>query len=142
MTKDPSPQTIKSPEISAADLCEKVNSEILRYGLDKALDRWHVVCDYMQTQDWWPAVARKVEALFDAAFAERARLQQEELQRQRQQQLQPVAPVNINVAQVQSNKAQKTDNTFQAESKCQVFNDESNGNFINGNNNGTRDETH
>ena len=140
MTKDPTPPTIKSPELKAADLCDKVKSDILRYGLEKALERWHVVCDYMQTQDWWPAVARQVEAVFDNAFEERARLQREERQRQ-QEERQQIAPVNINVAQMQANKAQKTDNTFQAESKCQVFNDDANGNFINGNNNGTRDET-
>ena len=39
MTKDPTPPTIKSPELKAADLCDKVKSDILRYGLEKALER-------------------------------------------------------------------------------------------------------
>ena len=30
-----------------------------------------VLCDYFQTEDWWPAVAREVEAVFDSFFEEK-----------------------------------------------------------------------
>ena len=48
--------------------CKKVEREILRYGVNGAMERWRVVCDYMQTEDWWPSVAREVEVVFDAAY--------------------------------------------------------------------------
>lgn len=49
----------------------KVEREILRYGVDRAMERWRVVCDYMQTESWWPPVACAVEEVFDDAYNER-----------------------------------------------------------------------
>ena len=103
--------------------CKKIKREIKRYGVEQALSRWRVMCDYMQTEDWWPAVARKVEDVIDEAFEERERQQQAERERQR------AALVSLSVSQMQSNKEKNTDNHFENGSSSQVFNDEVNGNF-------------
>ncbi|MBR4389023.1 MAG: hypothetical protein IKT00_07580 [Prevotella sp.] len=58
----------KEPQVA---FCEKVKREITRYGVENALTRWRVVCDYLQTECWWPEVARKVELVFDDAFNDR-----------------------------------------------------------------------
>ncbi len=65
-----------------ADFCKKVAREINRYGVDEAMRRWRVVCDYMQTEAWWPMAAEEVETLFDAAYEERNRWKMELANRQ------------------------------------------------------------
>ena len=111
--------------------CRKVKREIKRFGVEKALSRWRVMCDYMQTEDWWPFVARKVEAVIDDAFEERDRREQAEHDRQRQaeQQRQQAALVNVLVSQLQSNRQEITDNNFENGRNSQVFNSDVNGHF-------------
>ena len=104
--------------------CVKVKREIKRYGVEQALLRWRVMCDYMQTEEWWPYVARKVEEVFDDAFDALAFRQDAE----RQRQLQP--QVSLTVSQTQSNKDEKTDNRFENGSSNQVFTGDANGHFI------------
>ena len=65
-----------------ADFCKRVEREIKRYGVEMAMSRWRVVCDYLQTEPWWPTVANRVEALFDDAYDRRNRLQMEAANRQ------------------------------------------------------------
>ncbi len=48
--------------------CKKVKQEIMRYGVIAAMERWRVIGEYMQTEDWWPPVARKVEYVFNKAY--------------------------------------------------------------------------
>lgn len=48
--------------------CKKVKQEIMRYGVIAAMERWRVIGEYMQTEDWWPPVARKVEKVFNNAY--------------------------------------------------------------------------
>lgn len=104
--------------------CLKVKREIKRYGVEKALMRWRVMCDYMQTEEWWPYVARKVEDVFDEAFDALAYRQEAE----RQRQLQP--QVSLSVSQTQAIRDEKTDNHFENGSSNQVFNGDANGHFI------------
>ena len=46
-----------TPLTLEATFCDKAKREILRFGVENALTRWRVICDYMQTEDWWPSVA-------------------------------------------------------------------------------------
>ena len=103
--------------------CDKVKLEIRFYGVEKAMARWRVICDYMQTEDWWPAVARAVEKVFDKAYKERDLQQQAERLRQQQ------ALVNLTLSQALSNRDEKTDNHFGNGSSNQVFNGDVEGNF-------------
>lgn len=48
--------------------CKKVKQEIMRYGVIASMERWRVIGEYMQTEDWWPPVARKVEKVFNNAY--------------------------------------------------------------------------
>ena len=99
----------------------KVERDIKRYGVDEAQRRWHVLCDYFQTEDWWPAVAREVEAVFDNFFEEK-NLRQTEANRA---QMQPTVQLNISQQQGDS----QTDNNFSSDSHCQVFNGKVSGQF-------------
>lgn len=118
-----SPETI-SIETVLEHYCKKAKSDIRRYGVEKALERWHVVCDYMQTMSWWPAVAEKVEDLFDEAFEERNRRQQAE----REQELKS-SKINLSINQTQSNKDRKTEATMQSGSSGQIFTGDVDGQF-------------
>lgn len=100
---------------------KKVEREIKRYGVDEAQKRWHVLCDYFQTEDWWPAVAREVEAVFDNFFEEKNQQQAE----QNRAQMQPAVQLNISQQQGDS----QTDNNFSSDSHCQVFNGKVSGQF-------------
>lgn len=100
---------------------KKVEREIKRYGVDEAQKRWHVVCDYFQTEDWWPAVAREVEAVFDNYFEEKNQQQAE----QSRSQMQPAVQLTVNQQQGDS----QTDNNFSSDSHCQVFNGKVSGQF-------------
>lgn len=51
-----------------AVFCKKAKQEIMRYGVNTAMERWRVIGEYMQTEDWWPPVARKVENVFNKAY--------------------------------------------------------------------------
>ena len=48
--------------------CKKVKQEIEWYGVIAAMERWRVIGEYMQTEDWWPPVARMVEKVFNKAY--------------------------------------------------------------------------
>ena len=98
--------------------CNKVKREIRRYGVDRAMARWRVMCDYMQTEDWWPAVARAVELVFDNAYEERNRILEEDRKNKG-----PKLQLSI------SQKVGDTDNTFENGSNSQVFNGDVEGTF-------------
>lgn len=100
---------------------KKVEREIKRYGVDEAQRRWHVLCDYFQTEDWWPAVAREVEAVFDSFYEEKNQ-QQAEVNRA---QMQPTVQLTVN----QQQGDRQTDNNFSSDSHCQVFNGKVSGQF-------------
>lgn len=90
--------------------CSKVKIDILRYGLEEALRRWKQDIERMHTEDWWPPVARAVEAVINEAFEARAR--KEEIARQ--QEVNQQAPMigfafNQTVTQAQSNREEKID---------------------------------
>ena len=101
---------------------QKVEREIRRYGVEQAMGRWRVVCDYMQTEDWWPAVARDVEAVFDQAYDERNRQQAELANRQ------AISPIQVSISQQQGNMGAA--NQFNKDSKSQVFNGDVTGQFM------------
>ena len=101
---------------------QKVEREIRRYGVDEARKRWSVICDYMQTEDWWPAVARSVEDVFDIAYEERNRCQAEQNNRQ------AIPPIQLNVSQRQGDMG--TSNHFAKDSRSQVFNGNVEGQFL------------
>ena len=92
----------------------KVKREIMRFGVEQAMSRWRVISEYFQTEDWWPAVARDVEALFDEAYEKRNRLQEERDNRQQSSTFQvnnnisACSPVGIGTASqvVASNKGE------------------------------------
>lgn len=56
---------------------QKVEREVRRYGAAEALKRWKLVGEYFQTEDWWPGVARAIEELFDQAFEDEHRREEE-----------------------------------------------------------------
>lgn len=116
-------QTLNATPLTLEEaLCDKAKREIERFGVENALTRWRVICDYMHTEDWWPPVARKVEEVFDEAFKERNKQLQKERERQQSQ-------VSITVSQQQTHEEQKTDNTFASGSNSQVFNGAVSGDF-------------
>ena len=96
--------------------CSKVKIDILRYGLEEALRRWKQDIERMHTEDWWPPVARAVEAVINEAFEARARKEeiarQQELDLQRQQVPVIDVAVNQNISQTQANREEKIDNRF------------------------------
>ena len=87
----------------------------------------------MHTEDWWPPVARAVEAVINEAFEARARkeelVRQQELDLQRQQVPVIDVAVNQNISQTQANREEKIDNRFEPGSNGQVFNDKVEGEF-------------
>lgn len=90
--------------------CSKVKIDILRYGLEEALRRWKQDIERMHTEDWWPPVARAVEAVINEAFE--ARAHKEEIARQQEVNQQvPMIGVAVNqtVTQAQSNREEKID---------------------------------
>ena len=93
--------------------CSKVKIDILRYGLEEALRRWKQDIERMHTEDWWPPVARAVEAVINEAFEARARKEelarQQELDLQRQQVPVIDVAVNQNISQAQANREEKID---------------------------------
>jgi hypothetical protein len=93
--------------------CSKVKIDILRYGLEEALRRWKQDIERMHTEDWWPPVARAVEAVINEAFEARARKEelarQQELDLQRQQVPVIDVAVNQNISQTQANREEKID---------------------------------
>lgn len=90
--------------------CSKVKIDILRYGLEEALRRWKQDIERMHTEDWWPPVARAVEAVINEAFEARARKEETARQQEVNQQV-PVIGVAVNqtVTQAQSNREEKID---------------------------------
>ena len=113
--------------------CSKVKIDILRYGLEEALRRWKQDIERMHTEDWWPPVARAVEAVINEAFEARARKEelarQQELDLQRQQVPVIDVAVNQNISQAQANREEKIDKRFEPGSNGQVFNDKVEGEF-------------
>ena len=72
MTKEAPITICQSPDAAALAFlqkvfCDKVRRDIKRFGVEKAMAGWRVICDYLKTYDWWPSVARKVEDVFDEA---------------------------------------------------------------------------
>ena len=64
--------------------CKKIRREINIYGIEQALARWRVVCDYMQTEDWWHVVAAKVEDTIDVVIQEMKAVQQADREREKE----------------------------------------------------------
>ena len=45
-------QTLNATPLTLeATFCDKAKREILRFGVENALTRWRVICDYMHTED-------------------------------------------------------------------------------------------
>ena len=90
--------------------CSKVNIDILRYGFEEALRRWKQDIERMHTEDWWPPVARAVEAVINEAFEARARKEEIARQQEVNQQVPMIGvAVNQTVTQAQSNREEKID---------------------------------
>lgn len=64
--------------------CKKIRREINIYGIEQALARWRVVCDYMQTEEWWHVVAAKVEDTIDEIIQEMKAAQQADREREKE----------------------------------------------------------
>ena len=109
------------PTVQVA-FCQKVEREIKRYGVEEAMKRWRVICDYLQTEDWFPPVVREVETAFDTAFDERNRQLAETASRQ--------TPSSIQLTINQQQGDMGTNNQFGKDSNCQVFNGEVKGQFV------------
>lgn len=118
---NPADQAQNMPSLPVA-FRQKVEREIKRYGVEVAMDRWRVMVDFFQTEDWWPAVAREVETVFDEAYEERNR-QQTELNCRR-----TATPIQLTVNQQQGNM--DTNNHFAKDSHSQVFNGTVAGSFM------------
>ena len=52
------------------------------YGVEKALERWGIICEVFETEDWWPSVVRRVKPIF--LEASRRRNRQKEMAEQKQ----------------------------------------------------------
>lgn len=90
--------------------CSKVKTDILRYGVEEALRRWKQDIERMHTEDWWPPVARAVEAVINEAFEARARKEEIARQQEVNQQVSMIGvAVNQTVTQAQSNREEKID---------------------------------
>ena len=90
--------------------CSKVKIDVLRYGLEEALRRWKQDIERMHTEDWWPPVARAVEAVINEAFEARARKEEIARQQEVNQQVPMIGvAVNQTVTQAQSNREEKID---------------------------------
>ena len=90
--------------------CSKVKTDILRYGVEEALRRWKQDIERMHTEDWWPPVARAVEAVINEAFEARARKEEIARQQEVNQQVPMIGvAVNQTVTQAQTNREEKID---------------------------------
>ena len=90
--------------------CSKVKTDILRYGVEEALRRWKQDIERMHTEDWWPPVARAVEAVINEAFEARARKEEIARQQEVNQQVPMIGvAVNQNISQTQANREEKID---------------------------------
>lgn len=90
--------------------CSKVKTDILRYGVEEALRRWKQDIERMHTEDWWPPVARAVEAVINEAFEARARKEEIARQQEVNQQVPMIGvAVNQTVTQALSNREEKID---------------------------------
>ena len=96
-----------------AHYCGAMKREIRRNGLEEAMKLWEKVIGIHHTEDWWPPVARAVEAVINEAFEARARKEeiarQQELDLQRQQVPVIDVAVNQNISQTQANREEKID---------------------------------
>ena len=103
---------------------------------------WEKEIGIHHTEDWWPPVARAVEALFDEAYEARARKEEEErlrarkeeeerLRRQEEEERQRMqGPLfNFDFYNTTTSQCTKTDNDFKTGSSNQVFNGDANGEF-------------
>ena len=104
-----------------AHYCGAMKREIRRNGLEEAMKLWEKVIGIHHTEDWWPPVARAVEALIDEAYEARARKEEEERQRMQ-------TPL-FNFYNTSTSQCTKTDNDFKPGSNSQVFNGDANGEF-------------
>ncbi len=62
---------------SAVDYCTMVENDITMFGVEKAMERWRVVCEMFETEDWWPSVVRRVKPIILDACKRRNRLKEE-----------------------------------------------------------------
>ena len=69
---------------STVNYCAWAENAITVYGVEKALERWGVICEVFETEDWWPSVVRQVKPLF--IEASRRRNRQKEMAEQKQSQ--------------------------------------------------------
>lgn len=117
----------------AAHYCVVMKREILRNGLEEAMAWWKQEIKIHHTEDWWPPVARAVEALIDEAYEVRARKEEEERLRARQEeeerQRMQTPLFNFDFYNTTTSQYTKTDNDFKTGSSNQVFNGDANGEF-------------
>ena len=114
-----------------AHYCGAMKREIRRNGLEEAMKLWEKVIGIHHTEDWWPPVARAVEALIDEAYEARARKEEEERLRARkeEEERQRMQTPLFNFYNTSTSQCTKTDNDFKPGSNSQVFNGDANGEF-------------
>ena len=114
-----------------AHYCGAIKREIRRNGLEEAMKLWEKVIGIHHTEDWWPPVARAVEALIDEAYEARARKEEEERLRARkeEEERQRMQTPLFNFYNTSTSQCTKTDNDFKPGSNSQVFNGDANGEF-------------
>lgn len=114
-----------------AHYCGAMKREIRRNGLEEAMKLWEKVIGIHHTEDWWPLVARAVEALIDEAYEARARKEEEERLRARteEEERQRMQTPLFNFYNTSTSQCTKTDNDFKPGSNSQVFNGDANGEF-------------
>lgn len=114
-----------------AHYCGAMKREIRRNGLEEAMKLWEKVIGIHHTEDWWPPVARAVEALIDEAYEARARKEEEEILRARkeEEERQRMQTPLFNFYNTSTSQCTKTDNDFKPGSNSQVFNGDANGEF-------------
>ena len=74
--------------------CRQVRREINSYGLEKAMERWRVVCDYHMEIEWWYLVVREVDVIL---YDVRGKVERQRQEASRQA-AQPQASVIVNVS--------------------------------------------
>ena len=124
-----------------AHYCGAMKREIRRNGLEEAMKLWEKEIGIHHTEDWWPPVARAVEALIDEAYEARARKEEEEILRARkeeeeilrarkeEEERQRMQTPLFNFYNTSTSQCTKTDNDFKPGSNSQVFNGDANGEF-------------
>jgi hypothetical protein len=114
-----------------AHYCGAMKREIRRNGLEEAMKLWEKEIGIHHTEDWWPPVARAVEALIDEAYEARARKEEEERLRARkeEEERQRMQTPLFNFYNTSTSQCTKTDNDFKPGSNSQVFNGDANGEF-------------